>query len=96
VLTEEGPEFDSSFGPSMLNFHRLAVEEPAEPWGIDFPQLKTLMYPAVIRDNPREGLFFQDRELGPVPWSYLTGQPALDPGAWVPENFPPTSQHPYP
>lgn len=94
VLTAGGPEFNSDFGPSLFSFQRRDVEQPADPWGIDFPQLKTLMYPSIIRDNPREGLFFQDRELGPVPWSFLTGQPALDPNAWVLKNFPLVPQSP--
>ena len=54
--------------------------------------LSTPLYTTVFRGNPREGLFYLDGQLGPVPWNYLTGQPVVDPAEWDPDNFFPTPQ----
>lgn len=82
VLTEEFPEFSSDFSDAMLNFYRRAVEQPSEPWPAEHFELTSPIYPTIIRQNIREGLFFESDEFGPVPWNYVTGQPGLDPEIW--------------
>src|SRR5690606_37236317 len=81
-LDAEGPEFSSAFSPDFLNFQRREVVVPAEPWPDGALELATPLYHTVFRENPREGLYFQHQELGPVPWNFLTGQPAIDASAW--------------
>lgn len=92
VLTAEGPEFSSAFSQETLNFQRREVVVPTDVWPTDRPVLSTPLYTTVFRGNPREGLFYLDGQLGPVPWNYLTGQPVVDPAEWDPDNFFPTPQ----
>jgi hypothetical protein len=94
-LNAEGPEFDSSFSSQMLNFQRREVEVPSDIWPLDRPQLSTPLYPTSFRSNVREGLFFYNDQLGPVPWSFLTGQPAVNPSDWDPSKFPQVYQAPH-
>jgi hypothetical protein len=54
--------------------------------------LSTPLYPTVLRGHLREGLFFLDRELGPVPWNFVTHQAAVDQDRWDVKNFTPVSQ----
>lgn len=94
VLTAEGPEFSVDFAPETLNFQRREVEVPVDVWPLDRPILTTPLYPTTIRANVREGLFYLSKELGPVPWNFLTGQPAVDPQLREANAIQQISQHP--
>ena len=59
----------------------------------DLPQLGTPAYGSVFRLNLRDGVYYyrtnprnateSSGELGPVPWDYLNGRPAVSPARWA-------------
>jgi hypothetical protein len=90
-LNAEGAHFSAAFADQTLNFRRRAVTTPTAAWP-SRPMLSTPLYPTVLRGHLREGLFFLDRELGPVPWNFVTHQAAVDQDRWDVKNFTPVSQ----
>ena len=87
-LSEEGPEFSTDFSSSTLNFHRRAVPAAPDPWSGGL-ELLTPLYKTTFRSNPREGVFYKLKQLGPIPWDEVTGQPAINPAVW---NYPSVSE----
>lgn len=77
-----GPQFSRDFNSSTLNFNRRQVPpDPIEPWLVPI-ELRTPLYDLMFRSNLREGIFYLDNTVGPVPWDAVTGQPSLDPVIW--------------
>lgn len=61
-------------GPSKI--------EPAfVPVGIA-AKLRTPAYYNTFRASLRDGLYYRDNELGPVPWDQMNRRPAIDPTIW--------------
>ena len=50
--------------------------------GVPFVNLRTPIYHGTFRDNVRDGLYYYDTVLGPVPWNQLRDMPAVDPTDW--------------
>jgi hypothetical protein len=48
-----------------------------------FVALRTPIYHGTFRDNIRDGLFYYDTVLGPVPWNLVREQAAVDPVEWA-------------
>lgn len=44
--------------------------------------LRTPVYQNVFRYNPRDGLFYVDGDLGPVPWDLIHNKTSVDPYDW--------------
>ena len=67
--------YSTAFDDSFANFDALVPTPAGNDWANwDYLQF---LYPNVIRQNRREGLYFLEDEVGPVPWNFYTGQPAL-------------------
>ena len=77
-----GPQFSSAFNSSTLNFNRRPVPPDPDAWTADI-ELLTPLYDTTFRSNPREGIFYLNKTIGPIPWDEVTGQPALDPAIWA-------------
>ncbi len=76
-----GPQFSTAFNSSTLNFNRREVPPDPDAWTADI-ELLTPLYETTFRGNPREGIFYLDKTIGPIPWDEVTGQPAIDPATW--------------
>lgn len=87
----EGPDFSNDeFSSDFLGFRRRSAQHHAggNPWPVGSEmELTTPLYDREFRANPREGLFYVNAELGPVPWNPITGKPAVDLDEWVDANF---------
>lgn len=70
------------FSSAFLDFERDPIPEASELWPAGFPVLGTPLYTNVFRDNPRDGLFYESGEIGPVPWNFVSNKPAVDPVEW--------------
>ena len=75
-------QYSSAFSASFLNFERDPHEVSTGLWPSGFPQIGTPLYDNIFRDNPRDGLFYEDDELGPVPWNFIVNVPAVDEDEW--------------
>lgn len=49
---------------------------------VTLTDLRTPIYGAGFRDNIRDGLYYEDEELGPVPWNQLLSKTAVDEDTW--------------
>ena len=91
-----GPEFENSdtgtqdqFSGDFLVFDKEPVPDhsaasggtPQGTWP-SLPELRTPLYDNMFRDNIRDGLYYFDAELGPVPWNFISGAPAVPPAEW--------------
>jgi len=78
----EGPQFDGGpFSSDFLDFTRRNVGS-TDPWPAGYLDLSTPLYYRIFRQNIREGLFYRDNVLGPVPWSFISGRPAVPADKW--------------
>lgn len=78
---QQGPQFSTAFNSSTLNFNRRPVPPDPDGWTAEI-ELRTPLYDLLFRNNLREGIFYLDNTVGPVPWDAVTGQPAIDPVTW--------------
>jgi hypothetical protein len=85
TLLHDGPEttvpvenqFSSAFTHAFTNFEAVVPTQPGADWDtLNYDPL-TLLYPEIIRQNRREGLYFLEEELGREPWNFYTGQPSF-------------------
>lgn len=93
-----GPEFENSdtgtqdqFSGDFLIFDKEPITDHSADtagtpnqsnWFPGLPELRTPLYDNMFRDNIRDGLFYFDKELGPVPWNFVAGAPAVPPAEW--------------
>lgn len=74
-------EFSTAFSSAFRSFATDGFSDPTQySWPAGFPELYTPLYDNIFRENVRDGLWYRDGDLGPVPWNFISGQAAdIDP-----------------